>query len=137
MASLWLPIVVVGGALTIVSVHDRGLLALGLPILGGAAWGVGRCLRACVEVLPDGLIVRRVWSTRRVPAEQVRALETRMSWMFSGSECLVVRLEDGGEVGVASVPATNRTFTWPGQEDAEVEELTERMRTVFGRPESA
>lgn len=134
MASLWVPIVVVGGALTIVSVYDRGLLALGLPILGGAAWGIGRCLRACVDVLPDELIVRRVWSTRRVPAEQVRELETRMSWTFPGSECLVIRLEAGGEVGVASIPAANRTFTWPGQEDADVEELTARMRAVLGFP---
>ena len=134
MASLWVPVVIVGGALTIVSVYDRELLAFGVPILGGAVWGIGRCLRACVEVLPEGLIVRRVWSTRRVPAEEVRELETRMSWTFSGSECLVIRLEAGGEVGVASIPAAKRTFTWPGQEDADVGELTERMRAVFGSP---
>lgn len=134
MASLWVPVVVVGGALTIVSVYDRELLALGLPILGGAVWGIRRCLRACVEVLPEGLIVRRMWSTRRVPADQVRELETRMSWTFSGSDCLVIRLADGEEVGVASIPAAKRTFAWPGQEDADVEELTERMRAVFGFP---
>lgn len=134
MASLWFPMVVTGGALTIVSVYDRELLAFGSPILGGAVWGIGRCLRACVEVHPEGLIVRRVWSTRQIPAEEVRELETRMSWTFSGSECLVIRLEDGNEVDVASIPAVKRTLTWPGQEDADVEELTERMRAIFGSP---
>jgi hypothetical protein len=33
MASIWVPLFVAGGALAIASVHDRGLLALGLPIL--------------------------------------------------------------------------------------------------------
>jgi hypothetical protein len=134
MASIWVPLFVAGGALAITSVYNRALLALGLPILVGAVWGIRRCLKACVEVLPEGLIVRRAWSTRRVPAEQVRGLETRMSWTFLGSECLVIRLEDGGEVGAASIPAAKRMFAWPGQEDADVEELTKRMRAVFGFP---
>lgn len=60
------------------------------------------------------------------------ALATRMSWTFSGSECLVIRLEDGKEVCVASIPAARRTFAWPGQEDADVEELGDRMRALFG-----
>jgi hypothetical protein len=78
MASIWVPLFVAGGALAITSVYNRALLALGLPILVGAVWGIRRCLRACVEVLPEGLIVRRAWSTRRVPAEQVRGPGKKM-----------------------------------------------------------
>lgn len=120
------------GAVLLVVVGFDWTLFLAVPLLVATAVGVRRSLRAAVVVHADGLTVRRVWSTKFIPGEDVVGLDSRLSWSLR-RDCLVIRLRSGQEVGVASIPACTRLLSLPGAEDADLEELEERMRRVFAR----
>lgn len=120
------------GAVLVVVVGFEWTLFLAVPLLVATAVGVRRSLQAAVVVEPRGLTVRRVWSTRFIPAEEVAALDTRLSLSMQ-ADCLLIRLRSGVEVGVASIPGYSSLMTLPGAEDADVEELERRMRRVFDR----
>jgi len=64
-----------------------------------------RAWRSGLGLGPDGIRIRRVWSTRTVPREQVTGLTVRDSWTLRFDSCVAVVLTGGRVIKVPVVGA--------------------------------
>lgn len=83
-----------------------------------------RAWRSGLGLGPDGIRIRRVWSTRTVPRERVVGLTVRDSWTLRFDSCVAVVLTGGRVIKVPVVGAG--AFD---KDDLRV--LEGRMRSLF------
>ena len=109
-----------------------GPLALAaVPV--GAGWLilVVRSARSGLYVAPEGLTIRKVWSTHFVPQHDVAALDWTLSLFPYLEPCVVVRLTSGRRFTVPSVAAADKWFGSGSTTEEGLANLDARMQKVF------
>ncbi|HEY8883615.1 MAG TPA: hypothetical protein VIM47_09480 [Dermatophilaceae bacterium] len=111
----------------------HGVALLVYPLVALVVIGVLRSIRCAVIVKPNGLTIRKVWSTHQLAREQVAGLDCYYNWLARTENCLAVRLTSGGLVKTLSVPAAQSLFGELSKPTVGVEELEVRLNAVFGK----
>ena len=97
-------------ALVVTTSLAHGVALLVYPLVVLVVIGVLRSIRCAVIVKPNGLTIRKVWSTHQLAREQVAGLDCYYIWLARTENCLAVRLTSCGLVKPLSVPAAKTLF---------------------------